>query len=158
MNLPPDKAERTRRAFLANLRHELRTPLNAIIGYSEMLLEDVTDEGPEELSPDLEKVHAAGVELLALVNVALDPDKVATVETGADLESLGVKLRHELRTPLNAVIGYSEMLLEEARDLGTGDAVPDLQKIVSSAERFLSLMDDVANFANIEAGEASSQL
>ena len=158
MNLPQDKAERMRRAFLANLRHELRTPLNAIIGYSEMLLEDVTDEGLEELSPDLAKVHTAGVELLALVNAALDPDKVAAVETGADLESLGVKLRHELRTPLNAVIGYSEMLREEAGDLGAGDAVPDLQKIHSSAERFLSLMDDVANFAKIEAGEASSHL
>ncbi|HEY9419900.1 MAG TPA: histidine kinase dimerization/phospho-acceptor domain-containing protein [Thermoanaerobaculia bacterium] len=158
MNLPPDTAERTRRAFVANLRHELRTPLNAIIGYSEMLLEDVADEGPEELSPDLEKTHAAGAELLALVNVALDPAKVSAVKTGADLESLGVKLRHELRTPLNAIIGYSEMLLEEAEDLGAAGAVPDLQKIHSSAEHFLSLLDDVADFARIEAGEASSHL
>ena len=158
MNLPPEKAERTRRAFLANLRHELRTPLNAVIGYSEMLLEDVTNEGPEEFYPDLEKVHAAGVELLTLVNAALDPAKVAAVETGADLESLGVKLRYDLRTPLNAVIGYSEMLLEAADDLGAGYAIPDLRKIRLSAERFLSLMDDVANFAKIEAGEASSHL
>jgi CheY-like chemotaxis protein len=158
VNLPPDKAERTRRAFVANLRHELRTPLNAIIGYSEMLLEDVTDEGPDELCPDLEKTHAAGVELLALVNVALDPAKVTAVKTGADLESLGVKLRHELRTPLNAIIGYSEMLLEEAEALGAAGAVQDLQKIHSSAEHFLFLLDDVVDFARIEAGEASSHL
>ena len=27
-------------------------------------------------------------------------------------------MSHELRTPLNAIIGYSEMLQEEAEDLG----------------------------------------
>ncbi|MGH3147470.1 MAG: histidine kinase dimerization/phospho-acceptor domain-containing protein [Rubrobacter sp.] len=152
----PDEADRTRRAFLAHLRHELRSPLNAIIGYSEMLLEDVADEGPEELSPDLEKLNAAGVELLDLVNDALDPARVAAVETGADMESLGVRLRHELRTPITAVVGYGEMLLEGAEDLGAEDIVPDLHKIHSSAERFLSLIDDVADFSKIEAGEATS--
>ncbi|MBA2712584.1 MAG: response regulator [Rubrobacteraceae bacterium] len=150
--------DRTHRAFLANLRHELRTPLNAVIGYSEMLLEDVAEEGPEELSPDLEKINAAGVELLSLVNDALDPARVAAVQTEADLESLGVGLRHELRTPITAVVGYSEMLLEEADELDAGEAVPDLQKIHSSAERFLSLIDDVADFSKIEAGEAASHL
>ena len=29
-------------------------------------------------------------------------------------------MTHELRTPLNAIIGYSEMLQEEAQDLGAG--------------------------------------
>jgi CheY-like chemotaxis protein len=157
VNRPPAD-DRTHRAFLANLRHELRTPLNAVIGYSEMLLEDVADGGPEELSSDLEKINAASVQLLSLVNDALDPARVAAVETGADLESLGVRLRHDLRTPITAVVGYSEMLLEEAEDLGAEDAVLDLQKIHSSAERFLFLIDDVADFSKIEAGEVTSHL
>ena len=38
-------------------------------------------------------------------------------------------MSHELRTPLNAIIGYSEMLIEEAEDLGQADFVPDLGKI-----------------------------
>lgn len=148
-----NEADRTRRAFLANLRHELRTPLNAVIGYSEMLLEDVAEEGPEELAPDLEKVQAAGAQLLALVNAALDPERAET-----DLESLGVDLRHELRTPITTVVGYSEMLLEVAEEIGADGIVPDLRKIRASAERFLSLMDDVADFSRIEAGEATSRL
>ncbi|MBA2343947.1 MAG: response regulator [Rubrobacter sp.] len=156
MNGAPD--DRTHRAFLANLRHELRTPLNAVIGYSEMLLEDVAEAGPEELSPDLEKINQAGTGLLSLVNQALDPAIVEAVETGEDLENLGVRLRHDLRTPITTVIGYSEMLLEEADDLGAGEAVPDLQKIHTSAERFLSLIDDVADFSKIEAGETTSRL
>ena len=158
MNRSPDEADRTRRAFLANLRHELRTPLNAVVGYSEMLLEDVADGGPEELLPDLEKINMAGVQLLALVNDALDADRVAAVRGVADLESLGVRLRHELRTPITTVAGYSEMLLEEAEDLGAGEFVPDLKKIQASAERFLYLIEDVADFSKIEAGEAASHL
>ncbi|MDX6410439.1 MAG: hypothetical protein QOE13_3510, partial [Gaiellaceae bacterium] len=34
-------------------------------------------------------------------------------------------MSHELRTPLNAIIGYSELLQEEAQDLGQDDFVPD---------------------------------
>ena len=37
-------------------------------------------------------------------------------------------MSHELRTPLNAIIGYSEMLQEEAAELGQDDLVPDLEE------------------------------
>ena len=33
-------------------------------------------------------------------------------------------MSHELRTPLNAIIGYSEMLQEEAEDVGQEDFIP----------------------------------
>jgi CheY-like chemotaxis protein len=148
----PDRSEgrdtdRTRRALLANLRHELRTPLNAVIGYSEMLLEDLTDS--ENLCSDLRKIHSAGSQLLTLVNDALDPAR----------KSLGANLRHELRTPIKAVIEHSERLQEEVEALGQEEFVPDLQKIHSAAERFLSMIDEVADFSRIEAGsEMSSRL
>src|SRR5918994_4095905 len=38
-------------------------------------------------------------------------------------------MSHELRTPLNAIIGYSEMLHEEADELGQDDLIPDLLRI-----------------------------
>lgn len=53
---------------LATLRHELRTPLNQIIGYSELLQEEAEEEGASDLVPDLQKIHAAGQRLLALLN------------------------------------------------------------------------------------------
>jgi len=60
-------------------------------------------------------------------------------------------MSHELRTPMNAVIGYSEMLEEEARDQGLDDMVPDLQRIRSAGRHLLKLINDVLDLSKIEA-------
>ncbi|BAU42392.1 response regulator [Leptolyngbya sp. O-77] len=62
-------------------------------------------------------------------------------------------MSHELRTPLNAIIGYSEMLQEEAEDLGQDDFVPDLQKIYTAGRHLLSLINDILDLSKIEAGK-----
>ncbi len=62
-------------------------------------------------------------------------------------------MSHELRTPLNAVIGYSEMLAEEAADVDDGRLVPDLQKIEKAGRALLSLVNDVLDLSKIEAGK-----
>ncbi len=43
-------------------------------------------------------------------------------------------MSHELRTPLNAIIGYSEMLQEQATEVGQPALVPDLKKIHSAGK------------------------
>jgi signal transduction histidine kinase len=58
------------------MSHELRTPLNAVIGYSEILLEDATDEDDVAAISDLRKIHSAGHYLLKLVNEVLDLSKI----------------------------------------------------------------------------------
>jgi signal transduction histidine kinase/CheY-like chemotaxis protein len=62
-------------------------------------------------------------------------------------------MSHELRTPLNAVIGYSEMLQEEAADLGHADFIPDLKKIETAGHHLLALINDVLDLSKIEAGK-----
>jgi adenylate cyclase len=143
---------RSQRAFLAHVRHELRTPLNAILGYSEMLIEDARELDQEGIIEDLEKLHGSGQELLALVNRILDPT-LLDARDELDLESFGTQIRHELRTPLNDVIGYSEMLIEDARDLGLEDFVPELEKIAAAGQKLLALLDDILRFSNVEAGQ-----
>src|SRR5262249_19048256 len=61
-------------------------------------------------------------------------------------------MSHELRTPLNAIIGYSEMLQEEAEDLGYTDFTPDLQKINAAGKHLLALINDILDLSKIEAG------
>ncbi|MCG6876342.1 MAG: GAF domain-containing protein [Betaproteobacteria bacterium] len=62
-------------------------------------------------------------------------------------------MSHELRTPLNAVIGYSEMLQEEAVDLGTDAFIPDLKKINAAGRHLLELINAVLDLSKIEAGK-----
>jgi len=70
------EANRAKSAFLANMSHELRTPMNAIIGYSEMVVEDLTDGGHTAFTGDIEKINSAGRHLLGLINDMLDLSKI----------------------------------------------------------------------------------
>jgi len=62
-------------------------------------------------------------------------------------------MSHELRTPLNAIIGYSEILQEEAADLGQQNLIDDLKKIESSGRHLLGLINDILDLSKIEAGK-----
>jgi class 3 adenylate cyclase len=53
------------------------------------------------------------------------------------------KVRHDLRTPLNQILGYSELLQEDAEEKGQQGFVPDLQRIQAAARRLLSLIDEL---------------
>ena len=67
-------------------------------------------------------------------------------------------MSHELRTPLNAILGYSEMLQEEAEDLGHKEYLPDLGKINSSGKHLLGLINDILDLSKIESGRMTLYL
>ncbi len=70
------EANKTKSAFLASMSHELRTPLNAIIGYSEMIIEEMSDAGETSYRGDLDRIRTAGKNLLELINEVLDLSKI----------------------------------------------------------------------------------
>ncbi len=86
--------------------------------------------------------------------------RLADAESRAD-EADAVKrtfllnMSHELLTPLNAIIGYSDMLREEAEDLGEDGEVfvADLEKIGTSGRNLLSLVSEVLEMSKIESGD-----
>jgi sigma-B regulation protein RsbU (phosphoserine phosphatase) len=128
-----------------SLKHELRTPLNHIIGYCEMLIEEAADTGREAAVPDLERIHAAGRNLLGVVNDLFDPDKAPAYRTDP------FRLDHEVRTPLNQIIGYAEILQDEAEPDDAGTFTADLEKIRSAARRLLEQI--VEHFGKENAAE-----
>ena len=101
----------------------------------------------------------AGQSALAIQNARLFRE---LEEKGRELEEVSrhksqflATMSHELRTPLNAIIGYSEMLQEEAQDLGDDTAAAfggDLQKITEAGRHLLGLINDILDLAKIEAG------
>jgi signal transduction histidine kinase len=56
--------------------------------------------------------------------------------------TLSAEFLHDLRTPLNQIIGYSEMLAEQAEEEGQAGFVPDLQKIQTAGRQLLSLLNN----------------
>jgi len=62
-------------------------------------------------------------------------------------------MSHELRTPMNAIIGYSEMLEEEAAELDQKGFIPDLQKIQGAGKHLLGLINDILDLSKVEAGK-----
>lgn len=76
---------------------------------------------------------------------------------GAKSEFLA-KMSHELRTPLNAVLGYSEILLEDAELDGRGEQIADLQKISAAGKHLLAMVNDILDISKIEAGKMDLNL
>ncbi|MEG4864662.1 MULTISPECIES: sensor histidine kinase [unclassified Microcoleus] len=67
-------------------------------------------------------------------------------------------MSHELRTPLNAIIGYSEILQEDALDLGEENFISDLTRIHNAGNHLLGLINDILDLSKIEAGHAELEL
>jgi signal transduction histidine kinase len=85
-------------------------------------------------------------------NEALDSARKDAEAANQAKSTFLANMSHELRTPLNAIIGYSEMLQEEAADLGYTDFTPDLQKINAAGKHLLALINDILDLSKIEAG------
>lgn len=61
-------------------------------------------------------------------------------------------MSHEFRTPLNAIIGYSEILREDAIEAGADDRVVDLDRVNAAGRHLLTLVNEVLDLSKIEAG------
>jgi signal transduction histidine kinase/CheY-like chemotaxis protein len=85
------------------------------------------------------------------VEVDLRAAKTAAEESSRAKTAFLATMSHELRTPLNAVIGYSEMLEEDARLRGQQAMVEDLAKIRNAGRHLLSLINDILDLSKIEA-------
>jgi signal transduction histidine kinase/CheY-like chemotaxis protein len=67
-------------------------------------------------------------------------------------------MSHELRTPLNAIIGYSELLIEDARADGREQLGVDLGRIHAAGKHLLTLINDILDLSKIEAGQMALHL
>ena len=62
------------------------------------------------------------------------------------------RMSHEFRTPMNAIIGFSDLLSEEA-DGPLGESYSDyVRQITEGARHLLALINDVLDLSKIEAG------
>jgi signal transduction histidine kinase len=79
--------------------------------------------------------------------------KEAAEEADRTKSNFLAMVSHELRTPLTTIIGYSEMLLEQATVDNYPQYIADLSQVHSAGQHLLTIINDILDFSKIAAGK-----
>ncbi|WP_172890909.1 sensor histidine kinase [Aneurinibacillus soli] len=93
------------------------------------------------------------IEELRQTNERLQEESMRAQESTRMKSEFLANMSHELRTPLTGIIGFAELLYEEA-----GGVLAPTQKeftgnIIDAGEHLLSMIDDILDMTKIEAGK-----
>ena len=151
-----DPDQRLQRARTAFVRQEFAAPIATILELTEILIEDARRSEDKSLVSDLERIHSAGLLLREKLGRLVSLATQGPLETGDDSAALSTTLRHDLRTPLNAVKGYSELIMEDARESGREDLLDDIARIMAAADQLLGQIDNLFGLTDTRNLEPSS--
>ena len=84
---------------------------------------------------------------------ALEYAREVTEQANNAKSQFFTNMNYELRAPVDAIIGYSEILKEEAEYEFDQHKVEDLERISNASQHLLSLMNDVLDFSKLSAGQ-----
>jgi len=111
----------------------------------------VLDSDDVDFMTTLAQQCAQGIERARLYEAEKDARARAEEANKAKTDFLTM-MSHELRTPLNAIGGYADLMQAGIRGPVTEDQILDLQRIKRNQHHLLSLINDVLNFAKLQAG------
>jgi signal transduction histidine kinase/ActR/RegA family two-component response regulator len=114
-------------------------------------------EHARELRAQMEEAHELNQELAA-ANRALDTARAEAEEANRAKGQFLANMSHELRTPLNAIGGYADLLEMGIRGPITDAQRIDLERIRYAQQHLLGLINDVLNFAKLEAGRVTFRM
>src|ERR1700722_10396360 len=140
-----ERVEKTRRDFIANVSHELRSPLTSIQGYSETLLDTVT-ENSGSTREFLEIIRKNAARMARLTEDLLTLARVESGETRFDTEPV---------PPLELLHDAEESFREIARAQGVELQIVGLQPLLSQATSSQSASTQAAN-AHATAGATTA--
>lgn len=98
----------------------------------------------------LARLSTANQQLSVARDLALEADRAKS--------AFVANMSHELRTPLNAVIGYADLLSEDADECDPKQLKRDLDRISSSGRHLLRLINELLEFSRLESGQSALSL
>jgi adenylate cyclase len=115
------------REQVSRRRHDLNGFISHILGFSEMLLEQVRDEGRSALSPPLELIHRMATQMLERTNAVLD---AARLEAGSGNPGI---LQVQLCEQVEQILAAEKELTRKAGKLADEVFKSDLARIAGAA-------------------------
>jgi signal transduction histidine kinase len=107
----------------------------------------------ERLNRELESLVAARTSALESRTRELEEANLKIVESDRAKSRFLASTSHELRTPLNSILGFSELLTEQAGALTADRARKFAGNVQLSARHLLALINDILDLSKIEAGK-----
>lgn len=144
---------------LAQVLEEQQKRIEAERSYAQRLEEEV-ERRSAELRDALEDATRKSLELqeysisLENANLALEElHRAAQAASQAKTQFLA-SVSHELRTPLTAILGYCELLMDEA--VGNEKQFESLQIVKRNGEHLLEVVNNLLDLSKLEAGGAEA--
>jgi adenylate cyclase len=129
-------------ALSARLIQRLAGPAETILGFQTLIVAALKRDSQSESLDDARTILAAAHSLDEMIKRLLSPEGQKTVEHIDD-----ATLRHELRTPINAILGYSELMLEEAAGQLDPTIENDIRIVITECGRVLEQLDGLVDFS-----------
>lgn len=141
-------------AVLAELRKDPATAMIPFIFLTAQVDRTNMRQGMEGGADDYVTKPFAISELLTAISVRFEKQAVLVRQVEEKLEdlrrALTLSLPHELRTPLMAILGFSEMMMEDAQTLTPSGITEMASAINSASHRLYRLIENYLTYANIE--------
>ncbi len=147
INRRRDGSELLERAIIMPLRQ----PSGEITHYV-AIKRDITNR--KRMEAELERYHAHLEQLVAERTRELHQAKVAAEMANQSKSEFLANVTHELLTPMNAIMGLTHLARQSAQDNGQQ---AQLEKVEGSARHLLSLINNLLDLSQIEAGQASPE-
>jgi signal transduction histidine kinase len=139
-------ASQAKSDFLAVMSHELRTPLNAILGFSSLMIDEITGPVNEQQRMQLARIKSGGQHLLSLIDEILSLSRLEARREAVHIERgdayLVARETAALAEPMAALKGLT---LQTTIPEGACDCRTDFTKL---RQILLNLLSNAIKFTN----------